>query len=69
MRAVGCPCGEHLEARNDGELIKAAKEHADEDHPNEYSEGDLRLLVIRRHTTRVEHVRRGTAAGSESCVR
>ena len=45
MRAVDCPCGEHLEARNDSELMQAEKDHANEAHPGEYSDADLRILV------------------------
>ena len=45
MRAVECPCGEHLEARSDSELIEAAKRHAGEEHEGQYSETDLRVLV------------------------
>lgn len=47
MRAVDCPCGEHLEARNDGALLDAVKEHADTAHEGQYSEADLKLLVTR----------------------
>jgi hypothetical protein len=45
MRAVECPCGEYLEARNDTELLEAAKEHASEDHEGRYTEGELRVLI------------------------
>lgn len=45
MRAVECPCGEYLEARNDTELLQAAKAHASEAHGDEYRESDLRRLV------------------------
>ena len=45
MRAVECPCGEYLEARNDAELLDAAKKHASEAHQGRYSEGELRVLV------------------------
>jgi hypothetical protein len=45
MRAVDCPCGEHLEADTDARLIDDVKQHADEDHPDRYQEADLRLLV------------------------
>ena len=45
MRAVDCPCGEHLEARNDSELVQAATSHASDAHGDEYSEADIRLLV------------------------
>ena len=46
MRAVECPCGEYLEARNDAELLEAAKQHAGEEaHEGRYSEAELRILV------------------------
>jgi hypothetical protein len=45
MRAVDCPCGEHLEAQNDTQVLESVKEHADKEHPGQYSETDLRLLV------------------------
>jgi hypothetical protein len=45
MRAVDCPCGEHLEARNDAELTDAAREHASREHEGRYSDADLRVLV------------------------
>ncbi len=45
MRAVDCPCGEHFEASTDAAMLEEFKKHADEEHPGEYSETDLRLLV------------------------
>jgi hypothetical protein len=45
MRAVDCPCGEHIEADNDSRLIEDIKDHSDEAHPDRYEEADLRLLV------------------------
>jgi hypothetical protein len=45
MRAVECPCGEYLEARNDTELFEAVKGHASQEHEGEYSEAQLRLHV------------------------
>jgi predicted small metal-binding protein len=45
MRAVDCPCGEYLEARNDTELLERAKEHNSSEHEGSYSEVDLRILV------------------------
>ena len=45
MRAVECPCGEYLEARNDAELLESAVQHAAEDHEGRYSEAELRTLV------------------------
>jgi hypothetical protein len=45
MRAVDCPCGEHIESDTDSRLIEAIKAHSDEEHPDRYEEADLRLLV------------------------
>jgi hypothetical protein len=45
MRAVDCPCGEHLEGRNDTQLLEAMKRHASDEHEGEYSDAQLRLLV------------------------
>jgi hypothetical protein len=45
MRAVDCPCGEHFEAQTDAQILEALKRHADQEHPGESSETDLRLLV------------------------
>jgi predicted small metal-binding protein len=33
MRAVECPCGHHLEAADDEELFRVAREHVDRNHP------------------------------------
>jgi predicted small metal-binding protein len=33
MRAIECPCGHHLEAADDEELFRLAREHVDRDHP------------------------------------
>jgi predicted small metal-binding protein len=33
MRAVECPCGHHLEAADDEELFRLAREHIELDHP------------------------------------
>jgi predicted small metal-binding protein len=45
MRAVECPCGEHLEGSNDTELLEATKRHANEEHEGTYSDVELRLMV------------------------
>lgn len=45
MRGVECPCGEYLEADNDGRLLEAAKAHNDQDHDASYPEPDLRRLI------------------------
>lgn len=33
MRAIECPCGQHLEGADDEELFRLAREHVDRDHP------------------------------------
>jgi predicted small metal-binding protein len=33
MRVIDCPCGHRLEAPNDDELFRLAREHVDRDHP------------------------------------
>lgn len=45
MRAVDCPCGEHLEERNDEKLLEATREHANKDHEGQYQDWELRELV------------------------
>lgn len=34
MRAIDCPCGHHLEAADDGELLRLCREHIAEHHPD-----------------------------------
>jgi hypothetical protein len=45
MRAVDCPCGEHIEGTTDASLVESVKEHANQEHPDRYEEAELRLLV------------------------
>ena len=45
MRAVECPCGEHLEGNNDETLVEEMRKHTDEDHPGEYEDWQLRQMV------------------------
>jgi hypothetical protein len=45
MRAVDCPCGEHVEGTNDSEVLAALKRHNDDDHKDQYNDTDLRLMV------------------------
>jgi predicted small metal-binding protein len=33
MRVIDCPCGHRLEAENDDELFRLAREHIVRDHP------------------------------------
>jgi predicted small metal-binding protein len=47
VRALDCSCGQHLEADNDKELFKRAREHVDTDHPEmELSDEKVRHIVI-----------------------
>jgi len=45
MRAMDCDCGHHMEAANDEELFRQAREHVDKDHP-EMDLGDEQLRNI-----------------------
>ena len=45
MRAVDCPCGEHIEAQTDAKVLEELKQHSEEDHADRYQESELRLLV------------------------
>jgi predicted small metal-binding protein len=48
VRALDCSCGQHLEADNDEELFKRAREHVDTDHPEmELSDEKVRHIVER----------------------
>jgi hypothetical protein len=33
MRAINCPCGHYLEAADDEQLFRLARDHVDRDHP------------------------------------
>ena len=45
MRAVDCPCGEHLEAATDAKVLEELKEHSRNEHGDRYQETELSLLV------------------------
>ena len=45
MRAVDCPCGEHVEGTNDSQVLEALKRHNADDHKDQYNDTDLRLMV------------------------
>jgi predicted small metal-binding protein len=46
MRALECPCGHHLEAADDEELLRLAREHVDREHPEmERSDEQIRARV------------------------
>lgn len=34
MRAIDCPCGHHLEATDDAELLRLCREHIADHHPD-----------------------------------
>ncbi len=46
MRAIDCPCGHKLEAADDDELFRVAREHIDREHPElERTDEDIRQRV------------------------
>jgi predicted small metal-binding protein len=46
MRAIECPCGHHLEGADDEELVRLARQHVEEHHPDmERSDEQLRARV------------------------
>ena len=46
MRAPECPCGNDLEGENDEELVRLARQHVEEHHPDmERSDERLRARV------------------------
>jgi predicted small metal-binding protein len=49
MRVIDCDCGATLQAANDADLFKAAREHVDEAHPDmQLTDEQVRDLVARR---------------------
>ena len=49
MRVIDCDCGKTLQAANDDDLYKAAREHVDEAHPDmQLSDEQVRNLVSER---------------------
>jgi len=45
MRAVDCPCGEHIEGDTDAKVLEELKEHSQDEHADRYQETELRMLV------------------------
>ena len=46
MRAIDCPCGHKLEAADDDELFRVAREHIDSEHPEmERTDDQIRQKV------------------------
>ncbi len=49
MRVIDCDCGATLQAANDDDLYKAAREHVDQEHPDmQLTDDQLRSLVAER---------------------
>ena len=45
MRVLDCDCGATLQAANDDDLFRAAREHVDEAHGDGMSDDQLRELI------------------------
>lgn len=46
VRVIDCDCGHTLQAANDDDLVRVARQHVDQDHPDmDLSDDDLRALV------------------------
>jgi predicted small metal-binding protein len=46
MRAIDCPCGDHLEGADDEDLVRMARQHIEEHHPDmDRSEEQLRNRI------------------------
>ncbi len=46
MRVIDCDCGRTLQAANDDDLFRVAREHMDTDHPGQdISDEQLRQLI------------------------
>jgi len=51
MRAINCPRGHHIEATDDEELFRLAREHVDRDHPEmQRSDAQIRERVAQTPT-------------------
>ena len=49
MRVIDCDCGHTLQAANDDDLVKAAREHVDRAHPDmKLTDEQVRDLVAQR---------------------
>jgi predicted small metal-binding protein len=46
MRVMDCDCGQTLQAANDDELFRVARQHVDQDHPDmNLSDEDIQGLI------------------------
>jgi predicted small metal-binding protein len=50
MRVIDCDCGATLQAANDDDLLKAAREHVDQEHPDnsKLTDEQVQSLVAER---------------------
>jgi hypothetical protein len=50
MRVIDCDCGATLQAANDDDLLKAAREHVDQQHPDnsKLTDEQVQSLVAER---------------------
>jgi predicted small metal-binding protein len=50
MRVIDCDCGATLQAANDDDLLKAAREHVDQKHPDntKLTDEQVQSLVAER---------------------
>jgi predicted small metal-binding protein len=49
MRVIDCDCGHTLQAANDDDLFRVAREHVDQDHPDmELSDDQVRELIAEK---------------------
>jgi predicted small metal-binding protein len=52
MRMIDCDCGHTLQAANDDDLFKAAREHVDQEHADmELSDDQVRDLIAEKAYT------------------
>jgi predicted small metal-binding protein len=47
MRVLDCDCGQTLQAANDDDLLKAAREHVDQAHEGRLDDDELRAKIER----------------------
>ena len=57
MKAFDCPCGMHLEADADDDLLAVVKQHADEQHGGDPAFSDMELEAQLERATHDEEDR------------
>ena len=49
MRVIDCDCGATLQAANDDDLLKAAREHVDQKHPDlQFTDDQVQSFVAEK---------------------